>query len=128
MDEMWCKEVNKLTFIISTCNSNLTFVQNEVEHITSALNERNTVIGGIYRCGIVIFACFQQPLCQLLKKFQNLRVSNIYIFGVSFHNCFLLSLSLTRRFPVVFHNFSAFNFGIFTLFFFYHIQSSGTIT
>lgn len=120
MDEMWCKEVNKFlsTFIISTCNSNLTFVQNEVEHITSALNERNTVIGGIYRCGIVIFACFQQPLCQLLKKFQNLRVSNIYIFGVSFHNCFLLSLSLTRRFPVVFHNFSVFDFGVFTLFFF----------
>lgn len=117
MDEMWCKEVNKLTFIISTCNSNLTFVQNEVEHITSALNERNTVIGGIYRCGIVIFACFQQPLCQLLKKFQNLRVSNIYIFGVSFHNCFS-SLSLTTRFPVVFHNFSVFNFGIFIVFFF----------
>lgn len=82
MDEMWCKEVNKSTFIISTCNSNLTFVQNEVEHITSALNERNTVIGGIYRCGIVIFACFQQPLCQLLKKFQNLRVSNhLYFWG-----------------------------------------------
>lgn len=97
MDEMWCKEVNKSTFIISTCNSNLTFVQNEVEHITSALNERNTVIGGIYRCGIVIFACFQQPLCQLLKKFQNLRVSNIYIFGVSFHNCFLLSLSPSNQ-------------------------------
>lgn len=82
MDEMWCKEVNKFlsTFIISTCNSNLTFVQNEVEHITSALNERNTVIGGIYRCGIVIFACFQ-PLCQLLKKFQNLGVSNHLYFG-----------------------------------------------
>lgn len=119
MDEMWCKEVNKLTFIISTCNSNLTFVQNEVEHITSALNERNTVIGGIYRCGIVIFACFQQPLCQLLKKFQNLRVSNhLYFWGFHSITVFLLSLSLTRRFPVVFHNFSVFNFGIFTLFFF----------
>lgn len=127
MDEMWCKEVNKLTFIISTCNSNLTFVQNEVEHITSALNERNTVIGGIYRCGIVIFACFQQPLCQLLKKFQNLRVSNIYIFGVSFHNCFLLSLS-NQKVPSSFPQlFSVQLWNIHSIFF-YHVQSSGTVT
>lgn len=123
MDEIWCKEVNKSTFIISTCNSNLTFVQNEVEHITSALNERNTVIGGIYRCGIVIFACFQQPLCQLLKKFQNLRVSNHLYFWGFIPELFFFSLSPTRRFPVVFHNFSVFTFGIFTLFFFFIIFS-----
>lgn len=122
MDEMWCKEVNKSTFIISTCNSNLTFVQNEVEHITSALNERNTVIGGIYRCGIVIFACFQ-----LLKKFQNLRVSNIYIFGVSFHNCFLLSLSNQKVPSSLPQLFSVQLWNIHSIFF-YHIQSSGTVT
>lgn len=128
MDEMWCKEVNKLTFIISTCNSNLTFVQNEVEHITSALNERNTVIGGIYRCGIVIFACFQQPLCQLLKKFQNLRVSNIYIFGVSFHNCFS-SLSLSnQKVPSSLPQLFSVQLWNIHIIFFYHIQSSGTVT
>lgn len=71
------------TFIIRRFNSNLTFLQNEVAHINSALNERNTVIGGIYGCGIVHFACFQ-PLCQLLKQFQNLRVSNYLYFG--FHS------------------------------------------
>ena len=44
-------------------NRTLTFLQNEVAHITSALNERNTVIGGIYWFWNLDSACvhFQNP-------------------------------------------------------------------